>query len=152
MPGQKILVIDDELVLRMSLAAMLSRRGYLVDAAGSVQQAWEFLKAGSYDLVLLDLKMPGEGGMGLLPEITRQFPQTAVVILSAHATLDSTQEAARSGARDYLLKPIDPERLIQRVGEILAEPPPAAPEGGSFTQIQDLMGGQHHIKGNPDEP
>jgi DNA-binding response OmpR family regulator len=116
-----ILIIDDEPNLRRSLALILQRAGYGVTTAESAEQVQQYLQAGAYDLVFLDLKMPDINGLELLPQIRTLYPEMPVLILTAHATLDSAIEAVRKGARDYLLKPIDPEQILSRVSEILDE-------------------------------
>ncbi len=116
-----ILIIDDEANLRHSLAMILRRAGYTVTTAGDGIEAWQNLQAGAFDLTFLDLKMPDIDGLTLLPRIRSLYPDMPVVILTAHATLESAIEAVRQGARDYLLKPFDPVQLLNRVSEILSE-------------------------------
>jgi DNA-binding NtrC family response regulator len=145
-----ILVIDDERVLRLSLAALLQREGYKVSAAASAQEARQSLAAGPFDLVLVDLKMPNVNGMALLPEICRQYPEMPVVVLSAYATLESVMEAAHEGAQDYLLKPIDPARFLQRVEEIISQPRQIGQQRHIISHIEDLLGELHKVE-NPDK-
>jgi DNA-binding response OmpR family regulator len=114
-----ILIIDDELNLRRSLALILQRAGYSVTVAGGAQEACQLLKAGSFDLVFLDLKLPDGNGLDILAEIRRLYPEMPVFILTAHASLESAIEAVRRGARDYLLKPIDPQLIITQVANVL---------------------------------
>jgi DNA-binding NtrC family response regulator len=119
---KSILVIDDEENLRHTLALILERHGYSVNTAADVQQARECMQANSFNLVFLDLKMPGENGLNLLPELHRGYPGMPVLVLTAHDKLDAALEAIQGGARDYLLKPVDPTVIIQRVKEVLEEP------------------------------
>jgi two-component system, NtrC family, response regulator PilR len=116
-----ILVVDDEENLRRTLALILQREGYTVTTAASVMEARECLQEGRFDLVFLDLKLPDASGLTLLPEMRSQNPDLPVLILTAHDKLDVALEAVRGGARDYLLKPIDPPILLARVKEVLAE-------------------------------
>jgi DNA-binding NtrC family response regulator len=116
---RSILVIDDEENLRNSLALILQREGYAVSTAGNVQEARQCLQGDSFGLVFLDLKMPETNGMALLPEMHERFPHMPVLVLTAHDKLDAALEAVREGARDYLLKPVDPPVIIQRVREVL---------------------------------
>jgi DNA-binding response OmpR family regulator len=118
--GPMILIIDDEPNLRESLALILRQAGYQVTTAGGATQARQYLQAGPYDLAFLDIKMPGVDGMTLLQEFRCNFPHMAVLILTAHATLDSAITAVRHGAKDYLQKPIQPADLLTRVAEILS--------------------------------
>ncbi len=116
-----ILVVDDEENLRRTLALILQREGYSVETAGSVREARGCLDAAAYDLVFLDLKLPDASGLSLLPEMRSQYPDMPVLILTAHDKLGVALEAVRGGARDYLLKPIDPPVLLARVKEVLEE-------------------------------
>ena len=114
-----ILVVDDEPHLRRSLMLILQRAGYQVTVAGSAREARHFLQAGPFDLIFLDLKMPEVDGLTFLAEIREQYPDLPVLILTAHATLESAMEAVRQGARDYLLKPIMPNVILARVAKVL---------------------------------
>jgi DNA-binding response OmpR family regulator len=117
----RILVIDDEPNLRRTLSLILQRSGYEVSSASNAEEARQSLKECDYNLIFLDLKMPDINGLDLLPEIREGHPDTPVLILTAHATLESAIDAVRKGARDYLLKPIDPEQIIERVHQLLDE-------------------------------
>lgn len=119
--SRTILVIDDEANLRRTLAIILQRAGYSVTTAGNAHEARKFLEAGPFDLVFLDLKMPEINGLTLLPQMRRLYPGMPILILTAHATLESAIEAVRQGARDYLLKPVDPVLILSRVEEIISE-------------------------------
>ncbi len=116
-----ILVVDDEENLRRTLAMILTRQGYRVDVAATVKEARQRLESSSYDLTFLDLKLPDANGLTLLPDLRRRFPNMPVLVLTAHDKLDSAVEAVRQGARDYLLKPIDPPIILQRLREVLKE-------------------------------
>jgi DNA-binding NtrC family response regulator len=116
-----ILIIDDEENLRRTLAMILIREGYVVTTAANVHEAHQCLQADSFSLVLLDLKMPDANGLTLLPELREQYPYTPVLVLTAHDKLDAALEAVQGGAREYLLKPVDPTVIIQRVKEVLKE-------------------------------
>ncbi len=116
-----ILLIDDEENLRRTLALILMREGYKVETAATVKEARQRLETSTYDLTFLDLKLPDANGLTLLPDLRSRFPTMPVVVLTAHDKLDSAVEAVRHGARDYLLKPLDPPVIIKRVKDILDE-------------------------------
>ncbi len=116
-----ILLVDDEENLRRTLALILRREGYQVETAGSIAEAREYLVASRYNLVFLDLKLPDANGLDLVPDLHRRFPELPVLVLTAHDKLDTAIAAVRQGAREYLLKPIDPPLLIQRVKEVLRD-------------------------------
>ena len=138
-----ILVIDDEPKLSRSLALILQRAGYVVTTASSAGEGLQLLQAGAYDLVFLDIKMPDQSGIQLLPQIRSLFPDMPVLMLTAHASLDTAIEAVRAGARDYLLKPIDPEAILARVKKILDEQKEPKRRREITTQIQALLSELH---------
>ena len=119
--GSSILIVDDESNLRRSLSLILQREGYQVTAAGNSAEALRYLEAGEFQLAFLDIKMPDQDGMALLADIRQAYPAMPVFILTAHATLDTAMQAVRGGAKDYLLKPIDPEVIVERVRETLED-------------------------------
>ena len=121
-----ILIIDDEPFLRSTLAVILRRVGYTTVEAGTAQEAVEILSAQSFDLIFLDLQMPDRDGLDLLPELLRLSPGIPVLILTANGSLEKAVEALRLGARDYLLKPLEPGQIITRVDDILKEKVQAA--------------------------
>ena len=134
-----ILLVDDEDNLRRTLALILCRQGYSVDTAATVAEAREHVENTTYDLAFLDLKLPDASGLTLLPELRERFPAMPVVILTAHDKLDAAIEAVRKGARDYLLKPIDPIVIIQKVKDILAEYNQADTEATKYSHIKSLL-------------
>jgi DNA-binding response OmpR family regulator len=140
-----ILIIDDEPNLRRTLAFVLQRAGHLVTTAANAKEAVQHLQNGAYDLVFLDLKLPDADGIQFLPVIRRMYPQMPVLILTAHATLESAMEAVRQGARDYLLKPIDPTQIIERVSAVLAEQAQPKRRVEIMSQMHELLGELRHI-------
>ncbi len=138
--ASSILIIDDELNIRHTLAIILQRAGYQVTAAASAKEALHNLSKGAYDLVFLDIRMPEVDGMTLLPQIRSLYPDMPVLIVTAHATLETAMQAVRQGARDYLLKPVDPSKILARVEEILAEQKQPARRRLIVSQIQGLIG------------
>jgi DNA-binding response OmpR family regulator len=144
---QTILVIDDEPHLRRSLMLILQRAGYQVTMAGSAYEARHYLQAGPFDLIFLDLKMPEVDGLTLLAEIRTQYPDLPVLILTAHATLESAMEAVRQGARDYLLKPIMPNDILARVAQILETQARPRRQREITAQIDELVGELRRLDG-----
>lgn len=145
-----ILIIDDESNLRYTLSLILQRAGYQVTAAASTREARQFLQTGPFDLVFLDLKMPEEDGMSFLPDIRKLYPEMPVIILTAHATLSSAIEAVRLGARDYILKPIDPEEILNRTQELLAQVRAPQRRRKIVSQIQELLGELNNTDPTPE--
>ena len=115
-----ILIVDDEASQRDVLAGYLQKKGYAVRQASSAAQAMQALAGSSVDIVLTDLRMPGRTGAELLADIKERNPETTVVLMTAFGTIEGAVAALRSGAYDYLSKPIDLEDLdllLQRIGE-----------------------------------
>lgn len=118
----KILVVDDELIVRDSVKEWLAEEaGFSVDMAGSGEEAIEAAKGTEYHLVLLDIKMPGMDGVEVLKKLKEIRPDTAVVMITAYATVETAVEAMKEGALDYLIKPFDPDDLISKVTGIYEE-------------------------------
>jgi DNA-binding NtrC family response regulator len=110
----KILVVEDEETTRRSLAEILHLEGYQVLPVSSGEAALEALRKDPFDVVLLDLKMPGMDGLEVLRTAARIAPETMVILLTAHGSLESAIEAVRFQAHDYLTKagdhPADPQQ------------------------------------------
>jgi two-component system response regulator PilR (NtrC family) len=111
----KILVVDDEILIRESLVFILNKENYDVDEAGNGMIALEKIKKESYDLVITDIEMPELKGVELLKKIREISPQTFVVMITAYGSLDTAIIALRNGAYDYILKPIEFDDLLHRI-------------------------------------
>ena len=118
----KILVVDDEIAMRESLAAWLREDGYVVDVAASGREGVEMARATPYDVYFLDLKMPpGIGGIETMIEIRKLQPEATVVIITAYATVDTAINALKEGAQEYMVKPCNPEEIslfVKRTVEV----------------------------------
>jgi len=115
-----ILIIDDEAILRQTLARILQQAGFEVSTAENGEQGISFLSTTNFDLVFMDLSMPGMPGMDALKIIHAEHPSLPVVLFTAQPDLNSAVDALRNGATDYLLKPLKPQALIERAQSILA--------------------------------
>jgi len=111
--GVRVLLVDDEADYRETLAKVLRRRGMSVAAAGGGAEALDRLGAGAFDVVLLDLRMPGLDGLATLREIRRRAPGVRVVLLTGHGTAAAGLEAIRAEAFDFLLKPVPVDALVR---------------------------------------
>lgn len=118
---QSILVVDDDLELRDSICEILAEAGYLVAPAANGEEALDCLGRQKFDLVLLDLIMPGLGGKEALALIKRQAPFVRVIMITAFATIDNAVSAMRAGADDYLTKPFKVDDLLAAVRRGLEE-------------------------------
>ncbi len=110
-----ILVVDDEESLREVLHEVLTDDGYPVTTAASAEEALTFFTQSHYVLVITDIRMPGMSGIDLLNKIKEINPETQVVIMTSHASLDTALNALRAGAYDYLIKPFEDLELISAV-------------------------------------
>lgn len=106
-----ILVVDDEMGIREGCKRALSEEGYKVDDADSGKTGLQKVTENDYDLVLVDLMMPGIGGMELIKKIHRMDPEIITVVITGNATIETAVEATKLGAYDYLPKPFSPEAL-----------------------------------------
>ncbi len=111
----KILVVDDEEIIRQSLSFVLNKEGYVVDEAENGKIAYDKLLEDTYDLVITDLEMPGMKGIELLEKVKKVNIQTSVIIITAYGSLDTAISALRNGASDYLLKPIEFDELLIKI-------------------------------------
>ncbi len=114
-----ILIIDDEASLRRTMARILQRAGYEVTTAANGEEGLTLVSEQSFDLVYSDIRMPDISGLDLLKTIHTKFPDLPVILFTAQPDLNSAVEAVRSGATDYLLKPLKPQAVIDRTKAVL---------------------------------
>jgi len=114
-----ILVAEDEQAVRESLAEVLREEGYEVVAVADGMEALRALEEREFDLVLSDIRMPGADGLEVLQRTREIAPQTLVLLMTAHATVETAVEAIRRGAQDYLLKPIIFDDLLHKIDHLL---------------------------------
>jgi DNA-binding response OmpR family regulator len=118
-PEAHVLVVDDEANVRSALARALTLRGYHTDQAASGYQALQMLESKPYDLMLLDIRMPGMNGVQVM-QLARQIrPDLLIIVLTGHASLESAIAAVKSQAHDYLLKPASLHDLTAAVASAL---------------------------------
>jgi len=115
----KVLSIDDEAVVCESIRRVLSAEGYEVTTTCDPKEGIELLRNGNFDLLLLDIKMPGLNGMEVLREARATASETEVVIVTGYATIETAIDAIRQGAFDYLQKPVAPDQLLITVARAL---------------------------------
>lgn len=117
--GKKVLVVDDEEIIRYSLKNILTSHGFEVDAVVSAEDALASLYDRSYHLVLTDLMLEGMGGLELVENIKVISPRTLVIVITGYGSLKTAVAALRLGVYDYILKPCDENELIIRVRRAL---------------------------------
>lgn len=117
--NDKILVVDDEESLRLSMKFKLTSSGFDVDVAGDGEEALEKLKSWPADVVLLDINMPRMSGIEALTLIRQEYPHTEAIMLTGFADFSTAIECLKMGARDYLVKPVDTTELVTRLKSLL---------------------------------
>jgi DNA-binding response OmpR family regulator len=113
--GARILIVDDERTTRLSLSEIFTLRGATTATAADGAEAIAQLEQMAFDLIILDVKMPGVSGLQVLDYVQEHTPGTVCILLTAHATIDSAIRALRQGAFDYVLKPAQPKAIIEVV-------------------------------------
>jgi DNA-binding NtrC family response regulator len=115
-----ILIVDDEPIMRESLSDWLRDDGYSVVAADSGTRALKLLPTESWNVMIVDLKMPGMDGIELMGEVKKTSPDVPIIIMTAYATVDTAVRAMREGAYDYVVKPFDPEEMALIIRKLVA--------------------------------
>src|SRR2546423_9473892 len=113
--NHRVLIIDDERPVLMTVDALLKRHGYHVDAAATASQGLKLLKSNSPSLVLLDLQLPDAHGLEMLDRIKADYPELQVIILTAHDSLNNAIESIKRGAYHFISKPYAPEELLSLI-------------------------------------
>jgi DNA-binding NtrC family response regulator len=116
----RLLIIDDEPSIRESLEVLLTLEGFDVTLAADGAKGLDALSRAEYDLLLLDLALPGESGIDLLPRITQQYPNLPVIMITAFGTVGNVVDAIRAGAENFIQKPWDNEKLLADIRSAIA--------------------------------
>jgi DNA-binding NtrC family response regulator len=116
----RLLIVDDELIVRDSLGKWFREEGYEVGAAESASEALTQLAAQNWDLALIDIKMPGTDGIALQQRIRQVYPDLTCIIMTGYASVETAVQALKNGAYDYITKPFDPEDVAHLVRNALA--------------------------------
>jgi DNA-binding NtrC family response regulator len=117
----KVLIVDDEEIVCRSYLRSLAGAHCSVHVAWNGQEALDALDQQRFDLVLLDLRMPGMDGMAVLKTIKQTWPDTQVVIITGYPTIETAKEAVRLGAYDYLAKPVGPSEVINAANDAVMQ-------------------------------
>jgi len=121
----RILIVDDDRAFRLSTAELLRDDGYAVVTVARAEEALDTLQSESFDLILLDLRMPGTDGMGVLEALRACGETTPILMITGFGTIDAAVRALHHGADDFLTKPLDPDVLSSRVAELIDRRPSA---------------------------
>ena len=111
----KIMMVDDEADFLEVMAKFFRRRQVELVTATSCQQALGLLAATSFDVVIMDVSMPGRGGLECMADVKALYPTIEVIVLTGHASLDAGLIGMRQGAFDYCLKPVDFDELFEKI-------------------------------------
>jgi DNA-binding NtrC family response regulator len=111
----RILLVDDEETMVKYLSKRLIKRGFDICVAYNGVDALEIVKESEFDVVLLDVLMPGMDGIETLREIKKLKPKTEVIMLTGHASVEAGIEGMKSGAFNYIMKPFDPNELVTEI-------------------------------------
>src|SRR6476660_8469881 len=115
----RILIVDDELVVRDSLGKWFTSEGYTARPVGGAREALEIIQQAQFDIALIDIKMPGMDGMELQARLKEADPELTVIIMTGYASVDTAVQALKLGAYDYITKPVDPDELSHLVANAL---------------------------------
>ena len=116
----RILVVDDEIAIRESLDALLKLEGYTARMAADGEEGLRIIDQESFDLVLLDLALPGQSGLELLPQIKERHSDLPVIMITAYGSVDNVVESIRAGAENFIQKPWDNEKLLADIRSAVA--------------------------------
>jgi DNA-binding NtrC family response regulator len=116
--SQRILVVDDEQIIRESLSFILRKEAYNVEEAANGKEALSKHESNPFDIIITDIEMPEMKGVELLRQIRQRTPQALVVIVTAFGSVETAVQALREGAADYILKPINFDDLLYRVKKL----------------------------------
>lgn len=136
----RILIVDDEEPLRVSLARAARAEGYRVDTAVGGAQALVFLSRRHYDLVVTDLKMPGIDGPQLMGRIVEEEISTRVIVVTGYATLEAAVDCLRKGAVDFLVKPFEVETFLASLERAMGRALPVGPDGLDWGSLEANYG------------
>ncbi len=141
-----ILIVDDESNVRDSLSKWFREDGYDIGTADNAAAALRCLQERHWDVILLDIKMPGMGGMELQQRLKENGTTSAIIFITAHASVDTAVQALKSGAFDYVTKPVDPDHLSHlvrnalRQGELAGENVKLKEQITEFSRVDDMIG------------
>lgn len=120
MPPIEILIVDDEQIARQTLLDILTLEGYAATAVADGYTAMDLLQTTEFDIMVLDLKMPGMDGMEVLHRVVEDYPDIQVILLTAYGSMESAIKALRYRVHDYLTKPISPEEILGSIRKAVA--------------------------------
>ena len=115
----KILVVDDEEIVLESCQAILEEEGFEAVLVPSADEALKTMDHEDFELLLIDVKMPGHDGMFLTETLKQHWPEKPIIVMSGYYTMDTINEAIRTGATTFIAKPFEPEELINAIRQVM---------------------------------
>lgn len=119
MEAVKVLVVDDEAIVLESCRKVLEDAGYEAHLVSNVEKALDAMRDEDFELLLIDVKMPGHDGLFLIKEIQKKWPGVPIVVMSGYHTRQTVEEAAHLGVATFIAKPFTPDELLKAVQRVL---------------------------------
>jgi len=149
----KILIVDDEEVVRQSFMRILGGTNCSVKAVSTWSQISQLMQQDPFDVVLLDLRMPDMDGITVLKALKQSWPESEVIVITGYPTLESAKQAVALGAYDYLTKPVGPEQVIDASNAAMQHKRWALHnDNGSRGETVTAQGSSAVAAGSPDTP
>jgi DNA-binding NtrC family response regulator len=145
----RILIVDDELVVRDSLGKWFTSEGYTARPVGNAREALEVIQHQEFDIALLDIKMPGMDGMELQARLKEADPELAVIIMTGYASVETAVQALKHGAYDYITKPVDPDELSHLVANALDQQRTRREVARLREDLQEVLPGNELVGKSP---
>src|SRR5215470_3813599 len=139
-PMKPVWIVDDDRSIRWVLEKALARAGIAYRTFASANEMLQALQQSQPQVLISDIRMPGESGLALLTNIKQRFPEVPVIIMTAYSDLDSAVAAFQGGAFEYLPKPFDVDHAIALIRRASAEGPPAATDATTTAASPDMLG------------
>jgi CheY-like chemotaxis protein len=136
MRKEKMLVVEDEDIMREALFDYFSSEGHKVDTASDGKKSLEKINFSNYDVMIIDLRLPGRDGLSILKDVRAQNPEAKVIMITAYPSLESEEEAKRNGATDYLTKPFELDYLDTLIRQSLEIVPTAPVEEPAVEELE----------------
>ena len=122
MPPIRVLLVDDEEDLSLVLAERLQMRGFDAEGVTSGETALSRIEQKQFDVLVVDVKMPGLGGLNLLRKLRQRNPRSQVILFTGHGSTQEAEEGIREGAFEYLVKPVEIEELVKKIQQAAGRP------------------------------
>lgn len=120
---KEILIVEDDITFALMLKTFLSKKGFEATCVSSVADAKKKLESREFHLILSDLRLPGEDGFSLLSYLGKKRSVTPLIIMTSYADIQTAVQAIKSGASDYIAKPVNPEKLLKKIRDLLVTVP-----------------------------